>query len=173
MNKFLPVAIVICLILVGGAFYGGVKYGGLREQNFAGKNMMNWDKNSASNFNNGLIKGGKAVGAGMVNGEVIAKDDKSVTVKIKDGGSKIVIFAASTAVTKTAVEAAKIMILDPPSFIFTVTLLSSLAMTSPFTMPDPTALPPFIGPLLKLEAPFFSQFIMFFPAKFGSRRLPY
>ena len=102
MNKFLPVAIVICLILVGGAFYGGVKYGSRREPNFAGKNMMNWEKNGASNFNNGPMKGGKAVGSGIVNGEVIAKDDKSVTVKIKDGGSKIVIFAASTAVTKTA-----------------------------------------------------------------------
>src|SRR3989339_245375 len=102
MNKFLPVAIVICLILVGGAFYGGVKYGSRREPNFAGKNMMNWDKNGAPNFNNGLMKSGKAVGAGMVNGEIMAKDDKSVTVKMKDGGSKIVIFAASTTVTKTA-----------------------------------------------------------------------
>ena len=37
---------------------------------------------------------------GLINGEVLAKDDNSVTVKLNDGGSKIVYFASSTAISK-------------------------------------------------------------------------
>jgi len=102
MKKILPVAIIIAILLVGGAFYAGIKYSGTQRPAAA-----DWQK-GVNNFAKGApgagqgLNSGRAAGAGMISGEVIAKDDKSVTVKIKDGGSKIVIFAASTTVTKTA-----------------------------------------------------------------------
>lgn len=37
----------------------------------------------------------------MVNGSVLAKDDKSLTIKNRDGGSKIVFFAPSTKILKS------------------------------------------------------------------------
>lgn len=42
------------------------------------------------------------VGGGFAVGEVLAKDDKSLTLKLRDGGSKIVFFTGATPITKTA-----------------------------------------------------------------------
>ena len=50
---------------------------------------------------------GAEVVAGCIAGEVLSKDDKSVTLKLRDSGSKIIFFSDSTQITKSAGGSAK------------------------------------------------------------------
>lgn len=44
----------------------------------------------------------QGMGGGLTNGEIISKDDKSITVKMTDGSSKIVIIADNTTISKSS-----------------------------------------------------------------------
>lgn len=82
--------------MVGGiAFYGGMKYG---QANVKG----NFQANIAGGLRNGVA--GRAGGAngtgGFTSGDIIAKDTQSITIKMRDGSSKIVLYSTSTEVSK-------------------------------------------------------------------------
>mgnify|MGYP002128294891 CR=1 FL=1 len=47
-------------------------------------------------------RGGMMRGGGTVNGEILSVDGKSLTVKLRDGGSKIVLLGDSTQINKAA-----------------------------------------------------------------------
>ncbi|KKU25725.1 MAG: hypothetical protein UX39_C0021G0007 [Candidatus Magasanikbacteria bacterium GW2011_GWA2_46_17] len=108
MKKIIPV--LIALIAVGGvSFYGGMKYAGSKRSSRSGVtrgfgNLSAEDR--AQRFvQMGMGDGSRRMinrqgGVDFVNGEVISKDDDSVTVKLRDGGSRIVFFSPSTTVMK-------------------------------------------------------------------------
>ena len=88
IKTIILIFIVAMAVVGGGAFYGGMKYvesnspaGGLR------------------GFRNGKIEGGFS---GITAGEIISRDDKSITVKLKDGGSRIIFFSDAMEITKLA-----------------------------------------------------------------------
>lgn len=103
MNKLLLVAVAVAVLVGGGAFYGGMQYAQAgRGGNFANvtpEQRQQFMANTGdAGFRAGQGRGG--AGAGFVSGEIISKDDKSITVKVRDGGSKIVFYSDSTEIGK-------------------------------------------------------------------------
>jgi len=110
MNKLLLSVLITAVVVGGGAFYGGMKYG---QSTFSFSGRGNFGNLSAEDTQarfqqrggatNGSGTGAPRMGGGMVLGEIISKDDKSITVSVKDGGSKIVFLSDSVLVNKSVV----------------------------------------------------------------------
>ena len=98
-NKIIVLAIVGVVVISGGSFYAGIKYVGAnisQSRNFAGAGQVGQFKTGQ----NGAEGRGRQTMGGAVAGQIIAKDDKSITVKLQNGGSKIVFFSQATNVVK-------------------------------------------------------------------------
>jgi len=102
-QKNLIIAIAVTFVIAGGGgFFGGIKYarsttlarGGAQYGNAGGGGYRTNTPGSAAGAR---LRGG----SGFVNGDIISKDDKSVTVKNRAGGSQIIFFAPSTSIGKT------------------------------------------------------------------------
>ncbi len=100
-KKYIAISIVVMIIVGGASFYCGMKYGSMAGR---GRNAS-----GAANFQpRGQFPGGLSgarsglAGGGVTMGEVINRDDQSVTIKLPDGGSKIIILSDSTTINKTA-----------------------------------------------------------------------
>ena len=88
-NLSIIIAVVVILVVCAGSFYGGMLYNKSKSKN-----------PSFEGLNPGVsIRGNKQSGS-MTSGEIISKDDKSITVKLMVGGSKIILFSSSTEVGK-------------------------------------------------------------------------
>ena len=101
MNKNIIVGVIAgVLIIGGGSFYGGMKYAGANTS--GNRNLAAIGQ--AGQFRmgqNGMgIRSGQGLG-GVTAGQILSKDATSITVKLPDGGSKIVFLTASTTVTKS------------------------------------------------------------------------
>ena len=98
-NKML-VGFVIAVVVVGaGAFYGGMKYD--QSKSSQSKNSFGAQGGPTTRGTGQGRGGNRLAGGGFVNGSIIAKDDKSVTVKTADGGSKIIFLSGSTQIMKS------------------------------------------------------------------------
>lgn len=87
------IAIVVVAIIIGGAlFYAGTLYA---------KSNKSGGRNNVPSFAN--VAGARVAktNGNLVNGKILSKDDKSITVKLRDGGSKIIFLTATTPITKT------------------------------------------------------------------------
>ena len=77
-NSHYAIIALLIILVGGGAFYGG----------------MQFQKNQA---------GGRAVQVGgFTNGEILSTDEQGLTLKLMDGGSKVVFLSASTTISATA-----------------------------------------------------------------------
>lgn len=108
-KKILPV-IILVIIVGGGSFYGGMKYA--QSKNAVGRNasvagFQNLSPEERQQRLSQLQTSGGGSGAigqnrkGFISGEIIKKDENSITVKLPDGGSKIIFLSSTTNIGKT------------------------------------------------------------------------
>lgn len=94
MNKSHKIKMAIgalaALVVLAGTFWGGMLYGQSKNKfgQFPGQNQ-------------GVsIRANRQGGAGFNSGEILSKDDKSITIKLPTGGSKIILFSSATEIGK-------------------------------------------------------------------------
>lgn len=95
--------IFVALIIIVGAcsFFGGMKVGEGNKSNMGPGNFQNMTDEQRQQFaqQNETRTGQNGMGGTV--GEIISKDDKSITIKLPNGGSKIILYSATTTVGKT------------------------------------------------------------------------
>jgi hypothetical protein len=99
MNKKIIMVVVITLIIAGGAgFYGGMLYG-----KNAGANLRAGLNRQGTGFaiGTGQRGGGAQQNAGFSGGEIIKKDNASITIKLNNGSSQIILFSEATKIMKS------------------------------------------------------------------------
>ena len=95
MKKNVITIIIVAIVCLGLGFYSGSSYT---------KSQTPQRGQFGQSQNNGGRTGGMRTLGGNgapVSGEIISKDDKSLTIKLRDGGSKIVFFSTSTPISKS------------------------------------------------------------------------
>jgi len=102
MKNPIVITILVAVIVGALAFFGGMKY--QQMQRGGGRN----GQFQAGNFGGGNsgprgsgAPGQRGAGFRPVLGEIISADDKSITVKMDDGSTKIVLVSDTTAINKT------------------------------------------------------------------------
>ena len=97
MNKNVIIGIVFVLA-IGSSFFGGMKYQEIKGSQSPASGFRNRGGFTAQSGrgNQGANQGT----ARPVRGEIIAQDDKSITVKMQDNSTKIVLFSTSTTINK-------------------------------------------------------------------------
>jgi hypothetical protein len=112
-SKLIAIVIAVAVVIGISAFYGGMKYAEKRGpagqfsrgdfQNLSPEErqqgLQDFGTNAGAGFR-GVLGGGQRGSEGFTAGEIIAKDDTSITVKLQDGGSKIVFLSDSTAISQ-------------------------------------------------------------------------
>lgn len=94
MNKNLLITILVAAIVGGASFYGGMMY---QQKKIPVRQGANGQA-----FRPGGRGQGQGTGFRPVSGEILSADDKSITVKLMDGSSKIIFLSEKTVINKAA-----------------------------------------------------------------------
>ena len=89
---------VILVVVAVVAFFIGMNYG---KRSITATNMVRLDGANRSAQFGGANGGSRGMIGGFTTGSIIAKDAQSITVKLANGGSKIVFFSTGTNIQKT------------------------------------------------------------------------
>ncbi|MFH1207337.1 MAG: hypothetical protein V1668_01895 [Patescibacteria group bacterium] len=112
MKKTFVVIIAVVLLAGTGGFFAGMQYDKSKNTNadLSASALANMTQEQRQTFFQERQQTGAGTGqrgsirasGNFAAGEIIAKDDKSITIKLQDGGSKIVFLSDTTPVTKSA-----------------------------------------------------------------------
>lgn len=100
MKNVGTISAVLIVVAVGLGFVGGMKFQEAKSQTPQTPAMQN---NTGNGTRGGgrFGRGGGAGGGRPTAGEIISSDDKSATVKLMDGSSKIILLTDKTTINKT------------------------------------------------------------------------
>lgn len=99
MKQFTPAAIALIVVVGVAGFFAGTKYQSGRQpsfnrQAFGGVQGAPGMRNAGNGGRTGMNR--------PVSGDVISSDEKSMTVKMMDGSSKIVLITSTTQINKAS-----------------------------------------------------------------------
>ncbi len=116
-NSKMIVIVISLIVLIGGTFYGGMKYG--QSKSTGSTNQQTFGNFASRGGNpNGAGRGaGANMRGGMENGEILAKDEQSITIKLRDGGSKIIFLSEKTEITKSEAGTADDLVVGKTVFV--------------------------------------------------------
>lgn len=106
MKKNQYILILVALLISGASFFAGTRYQSNRKGNlaaFSASRDMDQGQRGQQVGQQANVRMGQAnpQGGAIINGEIISKDGQSLTLKMSDGGAKIVIVADSTLYKKS------------------------------------------------------------------------
>jgi hypothetical protein len=127
--------VIVAVIVVGLSFYSGMKFGGRKS---SPGSMGQFGQRNTSGTSKGMRSG-----TGVTSGEVIAKDNETLTIKMIDGSTKIVFYSPSTDLQKTVagniadlVVGKEITVIGPANADGSLTAKSIQLRTAPATPPQ-------------------------------------
>lgn len=94
-NNSIAIIIVVAIIVGAGGFFAGMKYQQSQRPSFGGQFAGNF---TGRGQNGGQPRGG--ANASRVMGDIISSGNNTVTVKLADGSSKIILLSSSTQINK-------------------------------------------------------------------------
>ncbi len=100
MEKRTLVVGVAAIALLGGAFFGGTMYEKNSLQSQGLLRSGNAQARGAAGGGMGRNGGARPGMGGFTTGQILSKDDTSITVQSPDGGSKVVYISGTTAIRK-------------------------------------------------------------------------
>ncbi len=91
-KRIMPVviAVIVAVVFAAAGFYGGMMYQKSQTPKFGanfGRNAANFESQAA----NATRRGGGLQG-GFASGEIVARDNESITLKLRDGSTRIIFY---------------------------------------------------------------------------------
>jgi hypothetical protein len=109
-TNLIIIAVLTLIIGAGTGFFGGMKYQENQRPAFVNRQLM---VNQSNNGNRMMGNGFRPVA-----GEIIAVGDNTITVKLNNGSSKIVMLSPTTAINKAATASAADLITGATVAVF-------------------------------------------------------
>jgi len=103
-SHMIEAGIALAVVMAGAGFFGGIKY-----QQSKGISAFRGTLGGANNqmgrtsAQGQAGRGGQMMGGRQVIGDIIAVDEKTMTVKMPDGSSRIVVVSETTSINKASV----------------------------------------------------------------------
>lgn len=91
---------VMLIVGVAGGFFGGVQYQKTKTPTFGNFRMMGDRGGNFMQRGGSGAAGSRMAGLNRVMGEVLTVDETTITVKLPDGGSKLILLSDNTKFTK-------------------------------------------------------------------------